>query len=238
MQAREFIKCFMPQVTNASWTEKLRSGLAGGVAILILGWLLHALPQGTYQLMMLGSIAASAVLIFAVPHSPLAQPWNLIGGHLLSALPAWFCGIWFADPLLAGALAVGLAIFLMYSLSCLHPPGAATALTVVMGSAQFHQMGAIWTIYIIAANALIFLVLAIIINNLIPGRRYPMDLRRAPVTPKPGPFIALEREDLEWSLTRMNSTIDINVNDLSRIYELALNRAQDRLEAHHSRSIN
>jgi hypothetical protein len=44
MQAREFIKCFMPQVTNASWTEKLRSGLAGGVAILILGWLLHALP--------------------------------------------------------------------------------------------------------------------------------------------------------------------------------------------------
>ncbi|MFM2396850.1 MAG: hypothetical protein RLZZ144_100, partial [Pseudomonadota bacterium] len=75
MQVREFIKSFMPQLANASWTEKLRSGLAGGVAILLLGWLLHALPQGPYQLMMLGSMAASAVLIFAVPHSPLAQPW-------------------------------------------------------------------------------------------------------------------------------------------------------------------
>jgi len=236
MQAREFIKCFMPQVTNASWTEKLRSGLAGGVAILILGWLLHALPQGTYQLMMLGSIAASAVLIFAVPHSPLAQPWNLIGGHLLSALPAWFCGIWLTDPLLAGALAVGLAIFLMYSLNCLHPPGAATALAVVMGSAQFHQMGATWTIYIIAANALIFLALALIINNLIPGRRYPIGPLRATVAPKPGPFIALEREDLDWSLQQMNSAIDINVDDLSRIYQLALSRAQDRLDANHARA--
>ncbi len=226
----DFFKRFRPQVSPVSLAEKIRSGLAGGVAILVLGLVLHALPQGPYQIVMLGSIAASAVLLFAVPHSPLAQPWNLVGGHLISSLPGWWCGVLIHDPVLAGAAAVGMAIFLMYYLHCLHPPGAATALTLVLASQQFHPMGELWALYIIAANALTFLILGLVINNLLPERHYPMQAATAPKPPQPGPFITLEPADIEWALARMDSTIDVSEEDLAIIYQHALQHAQSRIE--------
>jgi len=74
------------------------------------------------------SMAASAVLLYAVPRSQLAQPWNLVGGHLFSAICGWLSMAYISDPLLAAGVAVGAAIFLMYVLNCLHSPGAATPL--------------------------------------------------------------------------------------------------------------
>ncbi len=122
---------------------------------------------------MLGSIAASAALLFAVPHSPMAQPWPLLGGHLISTLAGWLCSQHISDPLLAAGCAVGLAIFLMHYLNCLHPPGASTALTLALLSAQFHPMGLSWVVSIVSANIGISFVLALLINNLLPGRHYP-----------------------------------------------------------------
>lgn len=226
----DFFRRFRPQVSPVSLAEKIRSGIAGGVAILVLGFVLHALPQGSYQIVMLGSIAASAVLLFAVPHSPLAQPWNLVGGHLISSIPGWWFGVWIHDPVLAGAAAVGMAIFLMYTLHCPHPPGAATALTLVLASQQFHPTGELIALYIVAANALTFLLLGLVINNLLPERHYPMQAAAAPAPPKPGPFISLEPADLEWALSRMDSTIDVSEQDLAIIYQHALQHAQARLE--------
>jgi CBS domain-containing membrane protein len=226
----DFFSRFRPQATGVSLAEKVRSGLAGGIAILVLGLVLHALPQGSYQLVMLGSIAASAVLLFAVPHSPLAQPWNLVGGHLISSLPGWWFGVWIHDPVLAGAAAVGAAIFLMYALHCLHPPGAATALTLVLASQQFHPMGELLALYIVAANALTFLILGLVINNLLPERRYPMPAATPAAPPKPGPFITLESADIAWALTQMDSTIDVSEEDLAIIYQRALQHAQTRIE--------
>lgn len=226
----DFFSRFRTHPTNVSLAEKIRSGLAGGIAILVLGFVLHALPQGPYQIVMLGSIAASAVLLFAVPHSPLAQPWNLVGGHLISSLPGWWFGVWIHDPVLAGAAAVGMAIFLMYHLRCLHPPGAATALTLVLASQQFHPMGEQWAVYIVAANALTFLILGLVINNLLPERSYPMRAVATAAPPKPGPFIALEPADIEWALTQMDSTIDVSEEDLAIIYQQALQHAQTRIE--------
>ncbi|MFD1837338.1 HPP family protein [Paracidovorax cattleyae] len=77
-------------------------------------------------------IGASAVLVFGVPASPLAQPWPVVGGNALSALVGVACAALVPDPALAGALAVALAIALMVRLRCLHPPGGAAALFVVM----------------------------------------------------------------------------------------------------------
>ena len=230
----DFFQRLRPQTNSVSLAEKLRSGIAGGIAIFALGSILHFLPQGTYQIVMLGSIAASAVLLFAVPHSPLAQPWNLVGGHLISAIPGWWCGVLIDDPVIAGAVAVGLAIFLMYYLACLHPPGAATALTLVIASQQFHPMGGAWTLYIIAANVLTFLVLGLVLNNLLPDRHYPTLTAVAPAPPKPGPFIALESADIAWALSRMDSTIDVSEQDLAIIYQHALEHAQTRMEQHPS----
>ncbi|MBK9160439.1 MAG: HPP family protein [Nitrosomonadales bacterium] len=230
MDIKNTIKSFRPNSLPASFAEKARSGFAGGLAIFLLAWALYHLPQPEYPLLLLGSMAASAVLLFAVPHSPLAQPWNLIGGHFVSALAGWTAIHLVADPVTAAGVAVGSAIFLMYLLNCLHPPGAATALTLVLGAPQFQQMGWHWVALIVAANAGIFLLLALIINNSLPQRRYPA-MSAKPPPPLPETTIIPEQEDLEWALGRMDSMIDINIEDLNSIYAAAHEHAQSRFDS-------
>ena len=227
MRIKGSIRSFLPHIAPVPLAEKIRSGIAGGLAILLLAVALNHLPQNTYPLMMLASMAASAVLLYAVPHSPLTQPWNLIGGHLISALAGWLCILLLHNPLIAAGVGVGAAIFLMHYFNCLHPPGAATALTLILGSAQFHAMGLKAVMIIVAINAAISLFLALAINNLLPGRQYPMRHTPQPA-PKPGPFISLEQQDLELALVQMNGVIDVSEEDLAQIYTLALRNAQDR----------
>ncbi|GAB1235316.1 HPP family protein [Ferrigenium sp. UT5] len=233
MNLREFLRAFRPHPSPALFSERLKSGLAGGLGILLLAWALHLLAQPQFPLMLLGSMAASAVLLYAVPHSPLAQPWNLIGGHLISALAGWLTISFVHDPLAAAGLAVGLAIFLMYVLDCLHPPGAATALTLVLGATQFQQMGMAWTLILVAANAFGSLLLALLINNALPRRHYPQ--RQAALPPVHAPekmlMILPEQQDMEWALTQMDSALDISVDDLSEIYWMSQQQAQARYDA-------
>lgn len=230
MTPRTFLRAFAPHRSPASFLERLRSGAAGGLGIFVLAWLLHLLPQPQFPLLLLGSMAASAVLLYAVPHSPLAQPWNLIGGHLVSALAGWLTISFVHDPLAAAGIAVGCAIFLMYVLDCLHPPGAATALTLVLGATQFLTMGLVWTLTIVAANAFLSLLLALTINNALPRRHYP----QAPLPPAapPAPIRVLpEAQDLEWALAQEDSMLDISTEDLTALYDAAQRRAQFRFEA-------
>ena len=234
MDIKTFLLSFKPHFAQTTIPEKFRSGLAGGIGILLLALGLHYLPHATYPLVMLGSMAASAVLLFAVPHSPMAQPWNLVGGHLVSALAGWMCILFIPNQALAAGAAVGSAILLMQFLGCLHPPGAATALTLVLSRGQFHEMGWEWTSTIVAVNAGISLLLALVINNLLPGRNYPMHPLHGQQPPKPAPFISLERSDLEWALEQVGSVIDVSEEDLAEIYKLALQRAQARTEKAYS----
>jgi len=229
MNLNNFLGSFAPQPARATFAEKLRSGLAGGVAILVLSWALRDSPLNGFTLLVLASMAASAVLLFAVPHSPLAQPWNLIGGHIVSGIAGWFSCQFIPEPVLAAGLAVGSAIFLMYILSCLHPPGAATALTLVLGAANFQNMGWQNVALLVIANAGIMLLLALIINNLLPGRHYPA--LGAPPQPLAPTKIEPEQADFEAALAEMDSTIDISLDDLMRINTLAKERAQSRFDA-------
>jgi CBS domain-containing membrane protein len=230
MDFKEFILSFKTHTAPIPFTEKLRNGLLGGMAILFLGLVLKYLPQANYPFVMLGSIAASTVLLFAAPHSPMAQPWPVFGGHLISALAGWLCSQFIGDPLLAAGCAVGLAIFLMHYLNCLHPPGASTALTLVLFSAQFHPMGWPWVVCIVLANIVISLVLALLINNLLPGRHYPMRHTPQPIAPTNTlpKHVPLEQADIEWALIQMDGVIDISEEDLVEIYELAIKHAQNR----------
>ena len=107
--------------------------------------------------MLIGSFGASAVLIFGAIRSPLAQPRNLIGGHLC----------------LASALAVSTAIFVMHATKTLHPPGGATALIAVVGSQQIHSLGYFYTIMPVGVGVVIMLMVALVINNISHHRRYP-----------------------------------------------------------------
>jgi CBS-domain-containing membrane protein len=118
--------------------------------------------------LLIGSFGASAVLLFGAAESPLAQPRNLIGGHLLSAAIAVATVALGGEGPVAVALAVGIAIFLMYLTRTVHPPGGATALIGVQGHA-----GPIFLFMPVLFGVLLLLVVALLTNNLVNHRQYP-----------------------------------------------------------------
>jgi len=152
--------------------EKLISGIGGSVSIFITFWLTNFLEQSLHtQLLFVASMGATAVLLFAAPHGPLSQPWNVIGGHVFSASAGVSVFFLVSDPMIAGALAVGIAITAMYYLNCLHPPGGATALVAVMGGAN--SFGSIYVLFPIGLGAVLMVLVAIAFNYPFPWRRYP-----------------------------------------------------------------
>jgi CBS-domain-containing membrane protein len=125
-------------------------------------------------LMIVGSFGASAVLIYGAVKSPLAQPRNLVGGHVLSALVGVACQQLFHSTLrLAAALAVSTAIAVMHATRTLHPPGGATALIAVIGGDKIHSLGFMYALFPVGGGALIMLIVALLVNNLPSSRRYP-----------------------------------------------------------------
>lgn len=130
--------------------------------------------DGTDFLLVIGSFGASAVLIYGAIRSPLAQPRNLIGGHILSAIiGVTVYKIFHGQMWLASALAVSTSIFIMHATKTLHPPGGATALIAVTGSSKIHALGYLYVVIPVGLGALVMLIIALIINNIPKSRRYP-----------------------------------------------------------------
>ena len=124
--------------------------------------------------MMIGSFGATAVLLYGAVRSPLAQPRNLMGGHILSAIVGVACWkLLHPYPWLAQAVAVATAIALMHATRTLHPPGGATALIAVIGSAKIHSLGFWYVLMPATAGPLILLIVALLVNNIPASRRYP-----------------------------------------------------------------
>lgn len=226
MNLKELFLSHKPSFDPVPLAEKIRAGLAALTGILLMGLALHFLPQIGYPPIMLASSAAAAVLLYAVPHSPMAQPWPVVGGNLLSGLVGWACSLLIPDPVMAAGCAVGMAVFLMHLSHCLHPPGGATALIAVLAGGQFHQHGWAWAAGTVLANTILTLLLALIINNLIPGRSYP--IRRVIMPRHTLGSSELGQEDIEWALTRMDGVIDVSEEDLLNIYRLASGHAMER----------
>jgi len=138
--------------------------LSGTVAILAL---IETATRTGYPLL-IGSFGASSVMLFGAPDSPLAQPRNLIGGHLISALVSVLLVASLGSSPWVVALAVGLSIGAMHLTHTTHPPGGATALIGVQGHAT-------WTFLLVPvlAGVLILLVVALFTNNIVYHRQYP-----------------------------------------------------------------
>lgn len=149
-------------ITN-HW-EKLIAGLGAGVGIGLVYALSHWLvPEAGVWI--LASIGASAVLLFAVPHGPLSQPWALVGGHLISALVGVSVQQLLPGHELAPAIAVGLAVLLMCYLRCIHPPGGATALAAVVGGPAIEQLGYAYLLLPVGLNVLVIFLVAVVFNS-------------------------------------------------------------------------
>lgn len=231
--------------TGMSLREKAYAAFAALVAILVLMSSVRlAAAEFTVSLLVLASMGASAFLLFAVPHSPMAQPWPLMGGHVLSAAIGVLSAGALPGPEIATAVAVALSIFVMHWLRCLHPPAAATAMIAVLGGPEVAAIGWKFCYEMVAFNAGLMLLLGLAINNLIPGRRYPL---RQSHHAHHAQFQAsglglsneaLREEDFAWALRQMDAVIDVSEEDLVDLYEFALEHARARATRNDSAAAN
>ena len=130
--------------------------------------------ENTDLVMIIGSFGASAVLIYGAIRSPLAQPRNLVGGHMISAAIGVTTFNLFPTPLwLTSAIAVATSIAIMHATKTLHPPGGATALIAVIGSQKIHNLGYLYVLIPAGIGPVIMLLIAILVNNIPSNRRYP-----------------------------------------------------------------
>jgi CBS-domain-containing membrane protein len=155
-------------------TEVLWSWLGAALGIGICAYLSSNYFEPMDLTLLIGSFGASAVLIYAAIKSPLAQPRNLVGGHVISGLTGVACFQLFGDTLwMAAALSVSLAIAMMLITKTLHPPGGATALIAVIGGDKIHGLGFLYAFVPVGLGAFILLIVGLLVNNISKNRRYP-----------------------------------------------------------------
>jgi CBS domain-containing membrane protein len=131
------------------------------------------------NIFLVGSFGASSVLVYGAVYSPLAQPRNLVGGHVVSALVGVTVGKIFPDIIwLTAPTAVALSIVAMQVTRTLHPPGGATALIAVAGSAKIIELGYMYVLSPILIGAFILLLVALVFNNITKDRHYPVKYSR------------------------------------------------------------
>lgn len=207
---------------STSYQEKLISAVGATLALLLVYWITHQALGGDTALWVTGSMGATTVLVFAMPHGMLSQPWSVVGGHLVSAAVGVACATWLPLGAWVAALAVGASIFLMMVLRCLHPPGGATAMIAVLGGPAIQQAGFGFLLYPILLDALVIVAAALLFNNLFHWRRYPLALARYQVQRTPG----IAPEDFHYALRQMNAYVDIEFDDLLHLVELANEHAK------------
>ncbi|MFW5818915.1 MAG: HPP family protein [Desulfovermiculus sp.] len=159
---------------RVSISEVIWSWIGSFLGIAAVGIVHFSFLSNSDMIMIIGSFGASAVLIYGAIKSPLAQPRNLVGGHVISAVigVASF-QILGGQMWLASAVAVATAIAVMHLTKTLHPPGGASALIAVTGSDQIHALGYLYALIPAGSGALIMLVVALVVNNIPKSRYYP-----------------------------------------------------------------
>jgi len=168
------VKMVIYQETLFDYKEHIWTFVGSFVGIGLIGLLNRYMLGPADTLLLVGSFGASSVLIYGVINSPLAQPRNLLGGHVLSAIIGVTIHQLVPQELwLACALAVSLSIVLMQITKTLHPPGGATALIANVGSAQLKALGYWYVLMPVLSGVLILLLVALIFNNITPTRSYP-----------------------------------------------------------------
>ena len=183
-------------------------------------------------------IGASAVLLFVVPSSPLAQPWSIIGGNTISALVGIAVGQMMENSIVAIELGTAFAIAVMSSVRCLHPPGGAVALSAALAGQQAAQPSMLSILAPVAVNSILLVIVGLVFHRLTrhtyPHRptAKPMNAHRTkdPPSSMRGGF---QNEDVDAALADIREVFDIERDDLERVLRQieirALTRSQGRI---------
>jgi CBS domain-containing membrane protein len=218
------ISDFYPVSTNTSLKESCYGALGALIGLLMTEWLCQWW-LGVSPHWLIAPMGASAVLLFAAPASPLAQPWSILVGNSVSALMGVIAASWIPDLALASAVAVMLAIAAMFLTRSLHPPGGAVALTAVIGGEAISQLGLWYVLIPVFINSLLLLAMGLIYNRAL-GRRYPNGGRAQPnrhqtADPQPSERLATQATDIDFALEKHGELLDISRQDLQALLQEA-----------------
>lgn len=223
---------------NTSHREKLIATLGALIGISVVSWLTAQANLGILtdqaSILIVSSMGASAVLLFAVPHGALSQPWAVFGGQLVSALIGVSCQKLLPGTYLSAGVAVGLSVGVMYYLRCIHPPGGATALSAVIGGSSVEALGYGYVLFPVMLNVLALLSIAFLFNLFFPWRRYPAHIapQHTPAsTPQPADReVELTQEDFAAAMQELDSYFDITTEGLTSLLELAKKHAEQKVD--------
>jgi len=230
-------KVFSPILAGATLRDRLLGCVGALISICVTGFVCGLVFGDHPQLpLIVAPIGASAVLLFAVPASPLAQPWSIVGGNTISALVGVTVVYFVKDPMVAIGLAVSLAILAMSLTRSLHPPGGAAALTAVIGGVAASRAGFLFPFVPVAINSVILVVLGVIFHRLA-GRQYP---HRQTITvvnthktsdPPAAIRVGFNQADIDAAITDLNETLDVSRADIDTLLRRVEQRALLRMHS-------
>ena len=205
-----------PLLAGATSRDRLIACVGALVAIALTAFACHLLRPGA-AIYLAAPIGASAVLVFALPASPLSQPWPVVGGNVVSALAGTLAAHLFAPEIAAGVAVAG-AILAMSLLRCLHAAGGGTALVTALPAPAVAASGYAFALVPVALDAVVLVALAMLFHRF-SGHSYPHRAVTRAATPVP---VGFHRDDVDQALADMGETFDISRDDL----DLLLSRAE------------
>jgi CBS domain-containing membrane protein len=212
--------------------ERRRASLGARWSVALSALVLPLVPGAHAWLM--APIGASVVILFALSHSPLAQPWPVFGSYLVATLTGLACVTLIPHAGWAAAVSVGLTVWLMARLHCLHPPGGALALLIVH---EHHgRVIEVWhTLEMVGLNVGVLLLGAVLIHRLLWRRPYPYQAPADTAHPRhqtrdaaPLQRGGLDHADLAHAVKQLDSFVDVQESELITLYNLAVSHAFDR----------
>lgn len=204
------------ELDPVSWKEHAASVVGGLLGMTLVAVVTTQALGLTGAAALVGSIAASAVLVFAAPLAAFSQPWPVVGGHLISAVVGLACASLLGRTPYTAALAVALAIGAMSLCRCIHPPGGATAFVAVAGGPAVAALGWSFLWHPVLVDVAVLLVVAVVFNNVVPWRRYPAALGRPALTGAS----AITHEQVVAALRELDSFVDLPETEIVRLVEL------------------
>ena len=223
-----WLNTLKPNFKVLPFKDRVLCGLGALIGLAIsslISW--HVL--GGFNAWYIAPMGASSVLLFAVPASPLAQPWNVVIGNIIAGVIGVSCALFIAEPTLAFSLAVALTIFLMMSTDSLHPPSGAVAITAVMGGESIHQLGYAFVFYPVLLNSILLLIVAVIYNRML-GKQFPQvaQINTRSKDPTPTQKVTIQPQDIKDALADQTELLDISEYDLQKIILKAQENANAR----------
>jgi CBS domain-containing membrane protein len=211
--------------------ERRKSALGALIGIALVGVLVALGPPSSVGL--LAAVGATAIILFALPHSALAQPWSVLGGYLSAAVFGLVAATLVPSGVVAGALALGATVWFMIRFRCVHPPGGALVLLVVSAGPPT-AADALHLLTMVLANVVAVLLAALLVNNLLLRRRYPLVHaepaagRHGTADRPPSERIGLDHSDLDHAVRALGTFVDVQEDELVTLFNLAVGHAFER----------